>query len=245
MRIEAYIIMWNEEKLLPFVLKHYAKFCSKITCYDNYSSDSSVSIAESFGCTVVPFGLRGKLDDQSYLDVKNHCWKKSDADYVIVCDADEVLWAGDDLNLKIVLQNGCLRGIKMFKTRGWSIYSDPFPIDNIDDVTRGVDDPAYSKSIIFDPKAFHEINYRPGAHRCDPMPKIIEPPHEFDLPLYVLHYRKMGGFEAYMKRVREYGKRMSPRNRMKGWGLHYLFGEQKIFNKYREADKQATKLVYR
>src|SRR6188768_2926967 len=92
MNIELHMIMWNEEKLLPLVLKYYKQFCSRIVCYDNYSTDRSVQIAESYGAEVRTFGIKGVLDDDAYLEVKNHCWKGSTADYVIVCDADEVLW---------------------------------------------------------------------------------------------------------------------------------------------------------
>ena len=30
MKIWAYAICWNEEKILPYYLRHYEKFCDKI-----------------------------------------------------------------------------------------------------------------------------------------------------------------------------------------------------------------------
>ena len=44
MFIEAYIVTWNEEKILPFVLDHYAEFCDRIVLLDNWSDDSSYEI---------------------------------------------------------------------------------------------------------------------------------------------------------------------------------------------------------
>ena len=47
-RISVYSICWNEAKLLPFFLNHYAKFASKITIYDNESNDGSVEVVKIF-----------------------------------------------------------------------------------------------------------------------------------------------------------------------------------------------------
>src|SRR5687767_3353026 len=91
MTIELHLIAWNESRLLPFVLAHYAKFCTSMVVYDNHSDDGTQDIARSYGATVVPFGKPGQLNDEEYLKIKNHCWKRSRADWVIVCDADEVL----------------------------------------------------------------------------------------------------------------------------------------------------------
>ena len=44
MKIHAYIIAYNEEKLLPFTLDSYSIFCEKIFVYDKYSTDSSDKI---------------------------------------------------------------------------------------------------------------------------------------------------------------------------------------------------------
>mgnify|MGYP000701398893 CR=1 FL=1 len=37
MKIWAYAVIWNEEKMLDFYLRHYSKFCDKIVFFDNES----------------------------------------------------------------------------------------------------------------------------------------------------------------------------------------------------------------
>ena len=48
MKIHAYIIAYNEEKLLPFTLDYYSTFCEKIFVYDNMSTDSSDNIYKKY-----------------------------------------------------------------------------------------------------------------------------------------------------------------------------------------------------
>jgi glycosyltransferase involved in cell wall biosynthesis len=225
MRIEAFIIAWNEEKLLPYVVHHYKKFCDRIVIYDNHSTDRTVDIALANGCEVIQFGKPGSLDDTNYLEVKNNCWKKSDADFVIVCDCDEVLYHP---NLETALAHAVATGKNWFNVIGWNIYTRDGITRETKDITeirRGVYSEGYSKSIIFDPKALYEINYQPGAHRCSPLWRTQRIESQYDL--YLLHYRQVFGFDALMNRHHQYAKRMSNRNRVKGWGIHYLWSDGK------------------
>jgi len=215
MKIEAFIIMYNEAEILPLVIKHYKKFCDRLTFFDNYSSDNSQQIAESMGCDVKKFGQPGVLDDQAYLDVKNHCWKNSDADWVIVCDADEILNpVPSDSKVYPTI----------FKTRGWNIYSNDMPKDSLLDITTGYEFHNYSKSIMFSPKDIKEMNYEPGAHKCNPIGNIVYSEETFDL----LHYKNIGGVERLLKRNQEYRNRMSYQNKKMGWGIHYYDSEAKV-----------------
>jgi glycosyltransferase involved in cell wall biosynthesis len=231
MRIEAHIICWNEERLLPYTIAHYQRFCSRIVVYDNYSTDKSPEIARANGCHVVEFGIKGKLDDQEYLKIKNNCWKGSQADYVIVCDMDEVLWHVTE-EYMTMFEEAQSMGVNMFKTHGWNVYSHEELKGNITDIRRGVYAKGYSKSIIFDPKAFYEIRYNPGAHVCNPIPKGSM--KSVDFGLFVLHYRNMCHFADLMKRHKDYAKRLSYLNRIKGWGAHYLWSEGKKRREYDE-----------
>jgi len=53
MKIHAYIIAWNEEKILPFTLDYYSKFCEKIYIYDNMSTDNSDKIYKKYEKVIV------------------------------------------------------------------------------------------------------------------------------------------------------------------------------------------------
>lgn len=224
MKIEAFILCWNESDILAMVVRHYQKFCHNITIYDNFSTDSSQLIAESMGCDVKKFGKPGVLDDQAYLDVKNNCWKLSDADYVIVCDTDEILLP---VRMEPVIDKDLPT---IMKTRGWNVYSNEMPKDDLLEITTGYEFHNYSKNIIFSPKDIKEMNYEPGAHKCNPVGNIIY--SNETLPL--LHYKHIGGVERLLKRNREYMKRMSANNKRKGWGCHYWQPEAQTRREFAE-----------
>jgi len=222
MKIEAFILCWNESDILALVIKHYQKFCDHITIYDNYSTDSSQLIAESMGCDVKKFGKPGILDDQAYLDVKNNCWRVSNADYVIMCDADEII-IPDTINRNYQKPT-------IIKTRGWNVYSNEMPENDLLEITTGYEFHNYSKSIMFSPKDIKEMNFKPGAHACNPVGNVVYSNEIFDL----LHYKHIGGVERLLKRNREYMKRMSANNKRKGWGCHYWQPEAQTRREFAE-----------
>jgi glycosyltransferase involved in cell wall biosynthesis len=242
MKIEAHIIAWNEAEIIGLVIKHYQKFCNHITIYDNYSSDSTQLIAESMGCDVKKFGIKGQLDDQAYLDVKNNCWKDSDADWVIVCDCDEILFESNDFDLGRYLGE-----IKphLVKPYGWNVYSEGMPIEDITEITNGYYFENYSKCVLFSPK-LKEIGFKPGAHIC-------EPKADFDIQksvfmneksgLYLLHYKNIGGVERLLKRNTEYRKRLSYNNKKMGYGIHYHDSEDKIRKEWNERIAKSVPLI--
>ena len=93
--VHAYFLCFNEEEIIPHLIKHYSTFCEKITIVDNNSTDNSVSIAKSFeNVDVVTFNSDNQFNDGIQATVKNQVWKSSVgiADYVIVGDSDEFLY---------------------------------------------------------------------------------------------------------------------------------------------------------
>lgn len=222
MRIEAYILTYNESDIIGLVIKHYQKFCDKVIIMDNHSTDNTCQIAESMGCEVRKFGTQF-FDDAENMKAKNECWKGSQADWVIVCDADEVLFSVGII--QGIFLHGPQRqfnqftdaGVTIIKTYGWQIMSDHMPKDDLLEITNGYHFANYSKSIIFSPKHVQEINYNPGAHKCNPIGNVVWS----DETLYVLHYKHIGGIQRTINRYAQYKKRLSSNNIRKGWGIHY------------------------
>lgn len=215
MRIEAHLIHWQEKDIMPFVIRHYQEFCDKIFIYDNHSKDGSTELAVSMGCEVIPFGNQW-FDDAENMKVKNECWKGSKADWVVVADFDEVLfYQYGNLRENLKLLNMC--GVSIPLTIGWQIMCDEMPQEGLLEITNGYEFENYSKSIIFNPQRIREMNYNPGAHRCNPMGYVIYSECE----LHVLHYKHIGGVQRTIDRYKTYQKRMSPNNRKNGWGIHY------------------------
>jgi len=214
MNVEAFIIAYNEAETIALTIKHYKSFCSRVTLFDNFSDDNTREIALEHGADIRLFGKKGVLSDKEYLAVKNHCWKHSNADWVIVCDADEILWHP---NLPEALKEDCT----IFTTYGWNIYSNDIPRETYLEITKGYHDGNYSKSIIFKPSAIKEINYHYGCHNNNPKGDVRYSKEV----LTVFHYRNLGGYERLSKRHAIYRERMSDHNKELGLGIHYTYKE--------------------
>ena len=91
--IDVHSICWNEERMLPLFLSHYSGFAARIVVWDNYSDDASQDLVRA--CPRAELRLYdsgGRSSEDSFLEVKNQCWPSSDADWVIVCDIDELVY---------------------------------------------------------------------------------------------------------------------------------------------------------
>ena len=210
MNIEAYIIAFNESETIALTIKHYQSFCSKVNLFDNFSTDNTREIAIWLGCEVMLFGRKGELNDAEYLKVKNRCWKKSKADFVIVVDADEIL------------EPPVFEDCTIYKTQGFNIYSHKMPKESYSEIMTGVFDNNYSKSVIFSPK-LDAIDYSYGAHTCNPHGDVRFS-HE---TLTLFHYRCIGGPERIIKRHKLYRSRMGYLNKHLGLGSHYNYDDER------------------
>lgn len=205
MKIETFFIGWNRENTIHLTIKHYQKL-GKVTYYDNFSDDRTRDIAESLGADVRLFGTAGVLDDDVYTDIKNHCWKNSKADWVIVVDDDEILLLPEKMEGTIL------------KPRGFSIFSNDIPKEDWMEITTGIDDPNYSKLCCFRPDQIKDIKYIWGCHQANPVGNV-----EIFEAGTLLHYRSAGGADRLIKLHQTYEPRRqrSPKNMRYGLGGHY------------------------
>lgn len=223
--IEAFIIGWNEVETIHLTIKHYQKFCDRITFYDNYSDDGTDEVVSSMGCTVVKFGIKGVLSDKEYLKIKNFCWKRSRADYVIVCDSDEILQEPKNPTGTII------------KTQGFNIFSHNMPQDDFFEIQTGILDNNYSKSVMFSPK-LNEIGYVYGCHEARPKGDVVYS----DETLWLLHYRNIGGPQRLIDRHKIYRKRMSAHNMELKLGIHYLYEDERREREWNEHYNRSKEL---
>jgi glycosyltransferase involved in cell wall biosynthesis len=214
MKVEAYILNWNEIDIIRLTIKHYQSFCSRIVIYDNYSDDGSDLVAQEMGCQVIKFGTPGELNDGDYIKVKNNCWKGSNADWVIVCDADEILIV-DSSALRFATE----KKLTIIKTQGWNVYSNKYVKNDYSEITTGFEDNQYSKLVCFNPKEIKEINYVYGCHEANPIGKLVYQDYG---TVYLMHYRCIGGVERLINRHEQYKKRLSALNKRWNLGIHYL-----------------------
>lgn len=241
--VHYYAVCWNEEKMLPFVFQYYEPFVDCFIVYDNYSDDSSESIVRSHRNTeIVKFRTEG-FDDTKHNDIKNQCWKRSrgKADYVIVCDIDELLYFKDIQQLLRMLKEQRISIVKPF---GYNMYSVGYPrflpeYPITEQVKRGVRVPMFDKCILFDPHAIVEINYKPGAHECHPWGRVK---WYRDEDVKLLHYKNIG-LEQLVERNRMYASRLSKENIEKNYGTEYLKKEQVIIQEFKDNEQCATEVI--
>lgn len=242
MKITLYFINFNDSFYLKFIKQHYGKFCQRIVMYDNHSTDDSVAMATLLGFEVRMFGLPGELNDQRYLDVKNHCWKESrgEADYVIVCDADEFVTPP-------VFKSGSLPVVE-----GFNMIDEALPMHSFSEIASGVPSKNYSKQAIFDPTGVEEISFLHGCHshqvkgnvnfRENPTFENGKAHIHYTAKLY--HYRMIGGVQRMIDRHKMYEKRMCQFNRENGLGIHYLYSEESKKIEWEQMKKEAYQVRF-
>jgi hypothetical protein len=234
MKIHAYIIAWNEEKILPFTLDYYSKFCEKIYIYDNMSTDSSDKIYKKYEKVIVKKwdSPEKKYNDVVLSELKSNIYKQSrkhKVDWVIVCDCDEYLYHE---NLLEKLKEYREKGITMPKIDGHDMFSESFPEYDGDLITNKVKigSETYGpmcKNIIFNPNL--EVKYTPGAHSNQTPNAIFSDKAELKL----LHYKFLGK-EYVLERYNNLSEQLSDFNKKTGLSGHWTRPPMKYMDEMKE-----------
>lgn len=241
--VHAFFICYNEENILPHLLRYYSTFCEKIIILDNHSTDNSCKIIESFPNTeIIPYDSDNELNDSIYIKLKNHVWKSSVgyADYVIVGDCDEFLYHEDMVNFLIESKKN---GITIFKPEGYHMVGDENlelqENDNIFKIVKnGVRANVLDKLMMFDCNKILNINYNYGCHTANPIGEIVIGSNG----LKMLHYKFLG-LKDHMLKQKIRGERLSEQNKKLGLGLYYLYTEDEQINDYRNYLKNSTNVL--
>lgn len=229
LRIFVYTVCWNEEKFLPYFLRHYAEFAEKIIVYDNGSTDASPQIVRDFPkAELRQFDTGGTFNDLANVEIKNEAYKevRGMADFVIVVDADELLYHP---RIHEVLCRYKQDGVTLPRIEGYNMFSWVFPRGErpITELVRfGRSAPWYGKRIIFRPDV--DIKYNPCCHICHPEGPVVE---STDAELKLLHYHYMG-YGYNLKKHRTRGRRLSQYNLKRNLGIEYHWGFMKIFARF-------------
>ena len=174
MKITVVTFCKDEEKILPWFLRHYY-FADEIHVFDNGSTDHSFEIIRANPKTkIIHYDSTG-LDDlglaHKITDIKNTYYKTLDADWYILVDVDELIWHPTSVRgyleacqaAKVELPN--ILGYNIFSDDGWP--KDDSSSQLTDLRKQGVFDPyLYSKFAVIYKTV--NINYRVGAHNCAP-----------------------------------------------------------------------------
>lgn len=216
MLLEVFIVTWNEEEFLSEIIDWYQERVPgcKVTIVDNESTDSTVEIAKSKGCEVLSFSSDDQMDEKTLINVRNNCWKGSQASYIIVCDADEFV----DVNKEMLLDQiykpwtiaKCL-GYEMVGMKG----------DKIDDLRFGVISSGYSKPILFKNNHIITCGFEAGSHAAKPLGIVV---WKEDFPN--LYHTKHRSLENVLERSKLLAERRSDHSKRMGWNFHYGLPEE-------------------
>ena len=213
--ITIYTIAYNEEIILPFFIKWYReRFPNcRIIIYDNYSTDNTEKIALENNCTIIKYDSNNQIRDDLYLEIKNNCWKSADTDWVIVCDADELL--DIDENYLLSTEYDIIQG------KGYEMCGKD---ENIEKINKGIYAHGYSKCICFNKTKVIEINYTPGCHTIDPVPKNLKTGKE----IKNLYHFKWLNYEYVKNRYNLFSQRLSKINKEQKWGYQYNLSDEEL-----------------
>ena len=232
--ISVFVMVYNEEHIMQHFVDWYrSRFpgCN-IFVYDNFSTDSTAEIARRNACEVRLYDSGGEVNDELLRNHKNNCWRNAPTDWVLVCDADELLEI-DEAQLRAEEANGTT----IVRAIGYTMVNlvDDFDLRGI---THGYPDIYYDKTMLFDRRHIQHIDYDYGAHHSHPKGNVRYNSQSYRL----LHYNMMG-LEFALKRQHETMRRVSEFNKLRCLGIQYFASDDDVKKRYEEARRIATKIL--
>jgi glycosyltransferase involved in cell wall biosynthesis len=227
--VSIFILCYNESALLPHTIKHYRERLpnSKITIYDNESTDGSVNIAKSLGCNVVSWSSGNINNVLKKQYISNNCWKEVTEGWVITTDMDEWLCiTEDDLNHEYTF------GTTILKTCGINIIgkSNSADLSDLDlhAITDGVHYPAETKNVCFLRNKIDEMNYGVGCHCCKPTGESVINSKK----TFIIKHMDWLGLPFITRKYKQRYERSSEMRKLHGYSTHYTDNEEEIHNRY-------------
>jgi hypothetical protein len=228
MNIEVHIITCNEQDILPYALRHYATFASRIVIHDNASLDQTRAIATTAGADIVDWPAGADIDDRKLTAVKNGALVGCTADWGIVVDADEFTYF--PLGALASFEAYEAQKVAVVKPYGFEMTSEAYPTTAgqiYDEVKFGArDDMWYAKPCIFAPKLVKETGIGIGGHGADVLLHsgvVVHVERDYpksDPPCYMLHFHQIGPLDRIAKAYDDKHARMCENNIKSGWGNH-------------------------
>ncbi|MEH6517307.1 MAG: glycosyltransferase family 2 protein [Halioglobus sp.] len=206
MNVHAYILTYNDERIIGGTLSHYAEFCSRIFLMDNMSSDKTVEIAKTFAnVTIIPWSMEN-YDERMLVKMKTRTYKDFSrrggqhttevADWIIVCDADEILYHPEITQL---LERYSSAGITVPQTTGFNMIdeTDILPGASLTaNYRNGIRTNRFDKRIIFSSE--FDMHYSAGCHPRGNGFELMKREWNYrpsdGSELAVLHYKYIGNW---------------------------------------------------
>jgi len=241
MKINYFCKVYNEERILPYVFRHYDQFVDHYFIWNHASTDKTRELlAKNPKVTIIDLSA-GLFDDTENMNIKNSGWQQyaKDCDWVIICDFDEFLYHPDLLN---ILEKYKTEGITFPYIDGYQMFAEEFPKTDkqiYDVVKTGKKASNYCKHMIFNPSV--SPNYYYGAHQAFPTGLNVK--YSASAELKLLHYKIFG--ESFVNEMMQRNDRLSPKNKSLGQGA-YSLNPGCLFNpktEYELLKKEAVQII--
>lgn len=221
---------------MPYFMRHYNQF-ARVIILESNSTDKTIEIANKEGAEIWSYNMPDEIDDKWFTELKNNCWKESNAEWVMIVDADEFIYHPAILNVLKRTQ------ATIIQPQFFNMYSKEFPTTTgqiYDEVKLGVEQfSPKPKMNIFRPYAIKSMEYFPGCHEAFPQGRVRINDHS---GIKTLHMRNLSK-DFIVKRNLRARKRNSQLNIEMGWGCHVNWPEEEWIRIYEEGLQQATKII--
>lgn len=248
--VEVHILSYNEREILPWTVDAYDRWADRIIVHDAFSNDGTrEAIAKYFPWVEVrDWDTGDQIRDDLAAALKSTAWRGTDADWVAVVDADEILYAPKGFSLDWAT-GPILRpvGYDMIADRLWNYETSDIGSRFTDFIKRGAPNDRYAKPILFRPAALKSIRFSPGAHFVESAVGIDgKPVQAVDCPdLWLCHCKYIGPVERTAAEFARDQSRLSQQNRDNGWGSFLFEAEPAALARQRRAalDARATVII--
>ena len=250
MLLEVHILSHDSERMLGWAIRHYRSMGTSIAVegiplqvlivvHDGGPKHTQRMICCDHAAEWQEWDTGAQLNDELAMKLKNECWKNSDADWVAVVDADELLYFPQGAHQ--TLQAYEKRGAVVIKPYGFEMFSEEWRDYTTFDEVSGVEvrstsqitdwvkmgapeDKWYSKPVLFSPKRLAESGLGIGAHESRPVLKdgrALYVNHKWpkaNPPTYMLHCHQLGPIEMVAARYDATRARLAEINERNRWG---------------------------
>lgn len=241
MTVHLYATCWNEEKMLPFLFRHYDPWVDRYFIFDDGSTDGSIDILNAHPRVELRQFPRVIPDSfvKSNQALLNEVWKGSrgKADWVVIIDVDEHLFV-PGIPMKDFLGRYKTQGVTVVPALGYQMVSEEFPEPDerlCDTRTWGAPFYFFNKLSIFCPDAIEETNFGRGRHFADPTGRLKLAEKD---ELLLLHYKFLGferTYERHKAQLNHVGEKQKAlhlkRRKIYTWSREKL---RKEWNKYKK-----------
>ena len=251
MKLDLFTLMYNESDIIPYIVDYWKKIRETIdlhvTVFDNLSTDDSVKMLSGYDWITIRYFISDGQNDVIHQKIKNDCWRDSKADFVIICDFDEIFW-GDLLGeLEYMKENGYnVMGCKWYAFCGENVpvYTEGKYLHEL--VKKGYKQyinhtPNYGhlgKFLLFDPNLVNDIQWSVGQHIL----YSVKPAFNLYVSDKVVNFHVNKGLseDYFVNKRKKMGKRLSDTNKKYGMAVEYLYPEEKTRKEYREYVKNSV-----